>query len=132
MSSSARLFNCARCRCQVVICRSCDRGNQYCGAGCARIARTDTLRRAGRRYQRGRQGRFAHADRQRRYRQRQQQKVTHQGSAPVSTGDLLLGRTDGPIPAPQRQWLKQQPANICHFCRCRSVKFLRLGFLRRA
>jgi len=29
MQSSARLFNCARCRRQVVICSHCDRGNIY-------------------------------------------------------------------------------------------------------
>ena len=35
MQSSARLFNCARCRRQVVICSHCDRGNRYCGKRCA-------------------------------------------------------------------------------------------------
>jgi hypothetical protein len=31
METDARLFNCARCHRQVVICSRCDRGNLYCG-----------------------------------------------------------------------------------------------------
>jgi hypothetical protein len=33
MESSARLFTCARCRAQVLICRRCDRGNIYLWSG---------------------------------------------------------------------------------------------------
>jgi hypothetical protein len=33
--ATARLFLCARCRAQVLICSCCDRGNIYCGEGCA-------------------------------------------------------------------------------------------------
>lgn len=79
MPDTARLFNCARCGRQVAICRHCDRGNIYCGAGCARAARQASTRAAGARYQRGRPGRFAHAQRQRRYRARRR-KMTHQDS----------------------------------------------------
>ncbi|MDA9983435.1 hypothetical protein N9H39_12115 [Gammaproteobacteria bacterium] len=39
MENSARVYNCAGCRYQVVICRRCDRGNIYCGARCSRSAR---------------------------------------------------------------------------------------------
>jgi len=134
MSPSARLFNCARCRCQVVICRRCDRGNLYCGAGCADQARREAQRLAGHRYQAGRPGRLTHAARQRRYRerQRQPQKVTHQGSAPQTGGALLLCRTGGPVPASQRQAARPTPAQFhCHFCRRHAAPFLRLDFLRR-
>jgi hypothetical protein len=79
MCSSARIFICARCRRQVVICSHCDRGNRYCGPSCAHSARRHPQREAAQRYQRTRRGRFAHAARQRRYRQRAN--VTHQGFA---------------------------------------------------
>ena len=82
----ARLFLCARCRCQVLICSRCDRGQQYCGARCSGLARRESLRGAGRRYQHSRRGRHCHAERQRRYRRRCREgvcthKVTHHGSA---------------------------------------------------
>ncbi len=89
MEKSARLFNCARCHRQVVICSDCDRGNMYCGSGCAQLTRSESVRSAGRRYQNSSRGRFSHAARQRRYRQRQKQKVTHQGSPPQAPNDLL-------------------------------------------
>ena len=50
MQSSARLFNCARCRCHVVICSHCDRGNIYCGGRCSQRVRRQSVRAAGRRY----------------------------------------------------------------------------------
>ena len=131
MHSSARLFNCARCRRQAVICRHCDRGNQYCDSLCARTARSEAQRLAGRRYQLGRQGRFAHASRQQRYRLRQQQKVTHQGSTPIACDDLLICSTGrSPSASPHRP-ANEQSQIICHFCHRRAVKFLRLDFLRR-
>ena len=82
----ARVFVCARCRRQVLICSRCDRGQQYCGARCSALARAESLRAAGRRYQQSRRGRHCHAERQRRYRHRcregaWQEKVTHHGSA---------------------------------------------------
>ncbi len=76
MEATARLFLCAACRCQCVICSGCDHGQRYCDQGCAVRARTSTLRAAGKRYQRTRRGRFSHATRQRRCK-----KVTHHGSA---------------------------------------------------
>ena len=61
------------------LCRHCDRGDRYCSRRCREEARRTTLRGAGQRYQRSRQGRLHHAARQARYRARQQ-KVTHQTS----------------------------------------------------
>ena len=61
-----RLFLCARCRRQVLICSRCDRGQQYCGARCSGPARRESLRAEGRRYQHSRRGRHCHAERQRR------------------------------------------------------------------
>jgi hypothetical protein len=45
---TARLFLCARCRAQVVICRDCDRGQIYCTSRCAQDARRNAQRAAGR------------------------------------------------------------------------------------
>jgi hypothetical protein len=77
---SYRLYNCARCAEQVRICRRCDRGNQYCPGGCAGVRRRESMRRAGARYQGSYRGAYAHAARQRAWRERQAQEVTHQGS----------------------------------------------------
>jgi hypothetical protein len=75
-----RLYNCARCAEQVRICRECDRGNRYCPGECAQIRRRESLRRAGRRYQGSYRGAYAHAARQRAWRERQTQEVTHHSS----------------------------------------------------
>jgi len=78
---SYRLYSCRRCAQQVRICRRCDHGHQYCAGGCAQIRRGESLRRAGARYQSSYHGACRHAARQRVWRARQLQKVTHHGSA---------------------------------------------------
>lgn len=92
MNEAGRLFVCARCRTQVVLCSRCDRGNVYCGQACSQSVRRTSMREAGRRYQSSRAGRFAHAERARRYRARRKN-VTHQGSAAAGTDDLLPAET---------------------------------------
>jgi hypothetical protein len=131
MQSSARPFNCARCRRQVVICSHCDRGNIYCGRRCSETARRQSRREAGRRYQRTRGGRFAHAARQRRYCQRRRAKVTHQGSPP----DMA----DGTLPAESMTSARRNEVSVvvagddirCHLCRRVCSHFLRQSFLHR-
>ena len=131
MQSSTRLFNCARCRRQVVICSHCDRGNIYCGKGCSQTARRESQREAGRRYQKTRRGGFAHAERQRRYRQRRRAKVTHQGSPPDVADETL--------PAESRASARRSevPAEVpgdgirCDLCGRVCSHFLRQSFLRR-
>ena len=66
----ARLFLCAGCRVQVVLCSQCDRGNRYCSRPCWRLSRDAARRDAAHRYQSSRRGRLAHAERSRRWRQR--------------------------------------------------------------
>ncbi len=130
MENTARLFNCARCRCQVVICSHCDRGNIYCGRGCSYSARRESQRAAGRRYQRSRQGRFTHAARQRRYRARRQE-VTHQGSAALPPNASL----DPESRASPRQHISSPVTHAlglrCHFCHRPCSPFLRRDFLHR-
>ena len=128
METDARLFNCVRCHRQVVICSHCDRGNIYCGPGCARSARSGSVRAAGCRYQNSRRGRFSHAARQQRYRQRQKQKVTHQGSPASPPDDSIDARS-------KRCFSPSEPPEgggneriVCHFCGRICSPFLRLRF----
>ena len=79
---SYRLYSCARCGEQVRICSDCDRGNQYCAGECAQVRRWESRRRAAKRYQSSYRGALRHAARQRGWRSRRAQKVTHQGSLP--------------------------------------------------
>ena len=129
---TARFFLCGRCRAQVLLCRRCDRGQRYCGSACAHAARRDSLRAAGRRYQSTRAGRFAHADRSRRYRQRCNN-VTHHSPPLVPDGSRLKGPpkegivalgdgTAGVVPSIE-PW--------CRRCGSSVPLFFRRGFVRR-
>ena len=131
MQSSARLFNCARCRCQVVICSHCDRGNIYCGKRCSQTARRQSQREAARRYQGTRRGRFAHAERQRRYRQRRMQKVTHQGSPPVLPDETLPAESRTSAQRSEEPGAVPADGIRCHLCGRVCSHFLRQSFLRR-
>ena len=128
MENSARIYNCAGCRCQVVICRHCDRGNIYCGPLCSQPARRQSQRAAGRRYQSSRRGRFRHAARQRCYRLRRR-KVTHQGSPVSLSHDVLSPESrvaaahSGATPLAVAQGLH------CHLCKRLCSPFVRLDFL---
>ena len=127
MNPSARLFNCARCHCQVIICRRCDRGQVYCADGCADLARIASGRRAGKRYSTTRRGRHNNAERQRRFRVRQQDKVTHQGSDLRVALALLLSTVRRQVRHPQHAY----PATLrCHICHNPCDPFLRRHFLR--
>ena len=140
----ARIFLCACCRVQVLVCSHCDRGQIYCPHQCAPATRQALQRAAGRRYQQSRAGRLKHAQRTRRWRERRcavEQKVTHQGSQnapsnvvlsviattlpnaatePHTTGAPLPAITAASAPTPWR----------CHWCGTNCVAHVRLGFLR--
>jgi len=133
MDPVGRLFLCGRCRAQVVICSRCDRGQIYCGAACSQAARRESQCEAGRRYQRGRRGRFAHAERARRHRQRRRQKnnVTHQGSAAPPPDGLLAADSMAVDVPPQTPPGIPPAARHCHFCGCRCAGAVRFGFLPR-
>lgn len=79
MEARSRLFNCGWCHKRVSICIHCDNGNVYCGSSCSKIARQRSVKSAGKKYQSTRQGKFKHAERQRRYRENKKQLnfVTH-------------------------------------------------------
>jgi len=128
---SGRLFLCAACRNQANICSCCDRGQIYCGRGCALRARRQTIRDAGRRYARSQRGRRMHAARMGRYRARRE-RVTHHGSPRAGADDLLppdamTVTRDEVAPAD-----RPRPAVVhCHWCGRCCLPHLRQGFLRR-
>ena len=128
MENTARVFNCAQCHRQVMICRRCDRGNIYCGTPCSQSARRHSQHAAAQRYQRTRRGRLLHAERQRRYRSHRR-KVTHQGSPPsslhasLSPESKVTGAYSGSVPVVRAQGLH------CHFCKRLCSSFVRLDFL---
>ena len=128
MENTARLFTCARCQAQVLICSRCDRGNIYCGPACSKPARRASLKAAGRRYQRSRRGRLTHAERQRRYR-RHCHKVTHQGSTPELPHASLSPESRTALGhSPSDPAIRFQ-GPCCHFCGRPCSTFVRLDFL---
>jgi len=126
MEHSARLYNCARCHCQVVICSNCDRGNIYCAGGCAEAARRTSQRATGERYQQTYRGRLMHAARQSRYRAKVE-KVTHHGSPESPSCDPLTTWSDTPASVA----IIEDEGIHCHFCGCLCSVFLRLEYLHR-
>lgn len=144
----ARLFVCARCRVQVLLCTRCDRGQRYCGRVCSRAARLQSLCAAASRYQRSWGGRIAHAARSRRWRRRCRERVrdeaaavdaaapdggvidfvTHQGSPAPST-DAPLPLTDE-RPAAVTGALASPLAARCRRCAAPLAPWVRQGFLR--
>ena len=124
MNYSNRFYNCVRCHQQVIICTYCDRGNIYCSGKCAKLARKENLKQAGRRYQNTARGKLMHAARQAKYKRTQNKKMTHQGSPvqPVETESTqgITRDSEGDVVT---------DCNRCHFCKKNASKFLRYRFL---
>lgn len=140
MREDYRLFSCARCHCQVAICSFCDRGQWYCGEGCAQQTRRELSGAANRRYQATPQGRDRHAARQARYRDRLRaspstEEVTHRGT-PDPEAESRLGSMIAESPPTVRcmeavavvragdGWVR------CDFCGTRCHPFARRDPLR--
>jgi hypothetical protein len=140
MDPVGRFFLCGRCRAQVLIGSHCDRGQVYCAAECSQAARRESQRQAGRRYQQGRRGRLAHAERARRYRARRN-KVTHQSSPPPPPDDLLAANSMADASRLHRLKAARPPVTPahqvivehwrCHFCGRCCAQSVRLNYLRR-
>jgi len=127
MPTSSRLYFCCRCHVQVIICSHCDRGQRYCPGECRHEARSESLKRAGSTYQQSRVGRLNNAARQHRFRQRNQQKVTHQGSPPKRLHALLKTRL---TETAKTQTLSLSGTVLrCHHCGAVCEPFLRQDFL---
>jgi hypothetical protein len=160
MDQPARLYLCARCRVQVILCSRCDRGNRYCGRPCWHEARTEARRQTAQRYQHSWRGRIAHAQRSRRWRLRRAARgtddgagvdahnVTHQGSRPGEASAPLVAWTHDSAtvaPAETAADITAQgtplelaiatlttvaPCWACRRCGQRQPAALRLGFVR--
>lgn len=125
METSSRLYHCALCRIQCLICSHCDRGQIYCGSDCSQIARKNSIKDAEKRYQNTRRGRMKHALRQQHYRERLKQKVTDQGSLRSSVNALLPSvkiRTDT---------VKLRPYLTCCCCQKMTSDSIRHDFLKK-
>jgi hypothetical protein len=142
---SYRLYSCRGCNISVSICGPCDYGNIYCPGECAAISRRASNRRAGARYQRTRRGARRHAARQQAWRDRELEKVTQQGCAPVGpvftmsiTVDVTVIESENapaiPEPlaasAPKRDHDGQRQAGRCDFCHAPLPAFTRLRVWR--
>jgi hypothetical protein len=153
MDRAARLFLCARCRDQVLLCSHCDRGQQYCSRACSGMSRRERRREAAQRYQSSRRGQLKHAARTASWRDRRRSlrrdsakslidKVTHQG-CPDETADASLLACDTPrageTPKVADSANDTVPALagtvafavlVCRRCAHRLLPHVRQGFLR--
>jgi hypothetical protein len=129
MCRSARLYNCARCGCQVIICSHCDRGNIYCSGDCSEQSRKEKLKEAQKRYEKTDKAKKAKAKRQQNYRQRKKRKATHQGSGVLLLYDLLLIELEKLKNKIQKCHFTRCIRQYCHFCGSQCSDFLRVFFL---
>ncbi len=84
------------------------------------------MQAAGKRYQSTTNGKHKHAERQSRYRQRIQNKVTHQGSTELPANDLLLDELTKEEPEVKSENIE---VLCCHFCGKQCSPYLRLRFI---
>ena len=136
MCRSARLYNCVRCGCQVLICSHCDRGNRYCSGNCSELSRKEKRKEAQQRYEETDKAKKAKAKRQQHYRQRQKEpkvgsteKATHQGSKRLPLYDLLLIELEKLKKQLQKCHFTNCIHHCCHFCGAQCQEFIRLFFL---
>ena len=153
MDRPARLFLCARCRDQVLLCSHCDRGQQYCSRACSGMSRRERRREAAQRYQSSRRGQLKHAARTASWRDRRRSlrrdsakslidNVTHQGCLDEVVGAPLLAcdtpsACETPIVAdsandtvPALAGTVSFAALVCRRCTHRLLPHVRQGFLR--
>ena len=126
---SCRIFLCAGCHRQVLVCRRCDRGQSYCMGTCAQQGRRDRQREARRRYQTTPRGRAMHAERNRRYRARTGRVTDH---GPVMEHEAgLLRRLEASKALREPSSERAPPRHgHCHHCGRSASLFLRLSVLR--
>ena len=128
MQTSSRLYQCLGCHAPTVICHRCDHGQRYCSKGCSQKARKASLKRARKKYQKTRQGRFNNAARQQRFRARKKHKVTHHSSLRITHHAVLSKQSN----TAKKTVFSPVHANImhCHHCGKPCSPFLRHDFLR--
>ena len=91
--------------------------------------RRESLRQAGSRYRAPPQGRHHNAARQQRFRDRQKEKVTHQGSLALRTPVLPLPARNAGERGPDREGNATRSGIFCHFCHCPCDSYPRNRFL---
>lgn len=113
---SLRLERCGECLGLFSVCRSCFRGQRYCGPACRSKGRRRVVRAARARHQRSEEGRLDHRDRQRAYRQRRRSGkrpgVTDPGSQPEAAAVECAAASPPAVPAvgtPERA--EREPAD---------------------
>ena len=129
-----RLF-CRGSGCGVMfyICRSCYRGQVYCGDECRRRMRRQQKRRANRKHQDSPEGRLDHRDRQRAYRERcRLRRVTdHTSAGRARSGKIKKPLTETGISTPSAELaddrsrfgrLQAAIRPVCIVCGRRGVK----------
>lgn len=140
--NSLRKYYCKRCKCEVLICRHCDRGNIYCNSGCARISRAESKNAARRTYEMSDRGKANHAARQKKCRDNKKS-VTDQGSNPEevvpsspSVSETAVKEAQGTenpevlSPGSLIHEVRPRLSRICcHFCGRRGVGYYRHGSL---
>ena len=155
MDRAARLFLCARCRDQVLLCSHCDRGQRYCSRACSSVSRGQRRRVSAQRYQSSRGGQLKHAARSACWRQRRRSlcqanlgdsnKVTHQGCPVAGAGASLLA-CETPSPCEAHELISNTDSAhatvspsagtatfsvlVCRRCTHRLLPHVRQGFLR--
>ena len=135
---AVRLAWCLCCTSQFAVCRSCERGQAYCGRRCAELSRDIQLRAIRRRYRRSPAGREAHREQERRRRQRRRSEAIAKRKL-ESVGDHT-SQVDPSVVAvaPQRSVSSsssRQPDALgsaatlkCHRCRTPTVFTAPLGW----
>ena len=153
MDRAGRLFLCARCRDQVLLCSHCDHGQRYCSRACSSRSRRERRREAAKRYQSSGGGQLKHAARTSRWRRRRRSlrqqhgschtdKVTHQGCLDAGADASLLAcdtpsACESPIDAESANDTVLASAGtvpfaalVCRRCAHRLLPHVRQGFLR--
>lgn len=134
MELSGRLYHCARCHKQNIICQKCDRGQRYCPVDCRAQARAESIKRAKIKHQQTHHGRLNNAQRQARFRARLRKKVTDHSSTPSTTHAVLRHDEHSKVHAAHLKKstvIKALNATklCCHFCGLPCGQFLRNDFL---
>lgn len=128
MKQTSRLYQCALCHRQAIVCSQCDRGQIYCSKTCSDKARTQSVKSARTRYRQSFKGKRNHAACQARYRDRLSKIVMDQGSPPLDQ----CASMDSLNKHPKNTEKEQSPEQLtCCFCKKQVSDWLRSDFLRR-
>ena len=111
-----RAFTCRWCGTEAIVCRPCDRGQQYCTEACRQSGRRASQRRAQKNFAQTSAGRHGNARRQAEFRQRSRtqkkspEKVTHHSSLLFHPVRKLLSRLFRPR---RRLQIERNHCSIC-------------------